>query len=371
MGDARAAAEFQQADGADDVGGFVFHRAVHRRAHVAEFRRTSIARQDAVDAGLIKNGVRCAAYFVDADKAKMVDLEQAALRDAVTTHRRIKERLAADGVDLVPLLLVQVNSKKDDAATQVRKKTDEAVERLIKLGFDKNQIAVHTSEEPDADILSVENNEKIEVLVFKMSVALGFDAPRAFVLCSMRAARDEDFGVQLIGRILRVHRALQAKAAKRKVADDLCYGYVFLADPDTKHARILPAEPLPMTWESDEALPSSNRNLYGILPSALNSWEQNFAQVLDHDQSGTIRWWHRNQPHKPWAVNVLLPDGRGFFPDFLVGVKDRKTPDGVLLAEPKLYFERRDEAPKAEVIHAGYGTARPMFSTAFSMLKTA
>ena len=587
-----------------------------KRLHVAEFRRTSIARQDAVDVGLIKNGVRCAAYFVDADKAKMVDLEQAALRDAVTTHRRIKERLAADGVDLVPLLLVQVNSKKDDGATQVRKKTDEAVERLMKLGFDKNQIAVHTSDEPDADILSVANNEKIEVLVFKMSVALGFDAPRAFVLCSMRAARDEDFGVQLIGRILRVHRALQAKAAKRKVPDDLCYGYVFLADPDTqsgidkagqrinqiqtayakvsgrsivmnvdgrqsvhavdpsgqislflpdapgvwvndeppapasgsagtggggdlfgkgnqggqggqggsgttgatksggvgaapysalvprrfayslrddaprvfqtqelsgdnaateedcahrfmistralldavrsrvkverktlevfsgqmvmdlmgaelepreivrrsmralenspvfdprelrralrgkvqavlreesffdeandpaavarmldtllalhpetlydaqrsalaKHARVLPADPLPMTWESDEALPSSNRNLYGILPSDLNSWELNFAQVLDHDQSGTIRWWHRNQPHKPWAVNVLLPDGRGFFPDFLVGVKDRKTPDGVLLAEPKFYFERRDEAPKAEVIHAGYG----------------
>ena len=27
---------------------------------------------------------------------------------------------------------------------------------------------------------------------------------------------------------------LQAKAAKRKVPDDLCYGYVFLADPDTQ-----------------------------------------------------------------------------------------------------------------------------------------
>lgn len=564
-------------------------------------QRTSIARQDAVDAGLIKDGVRCAAYFVDSDKAKMVDLEQVALRDAVTAHRRIKARLAADGVNLTPLLLVQVDSSP--------KSTDKALERLLKLGFKKEQVAVHTANEPDADILALADDEEREVLVFKMSVALGFDAPRAFVLCSMRAARDEDFGVQLVGRILRVHRALQAKAAKGKLPDDLRYGYVFLADPtlqtgidlagqrinriqtefakvsqrttvvnvggrsmvqavdvggqfslfpqsttgwptndagqaqeedgkpdqfddsdfdlgqlfgnplnepggsvevgskgsrpaatrrftyplredaprffqtqelsgnvtateedcaqrflistralfeairsrvkverktldvftgqmqfdlmgaelepgeierralralqhspvfdprelrrallrkveavlreefldeandplavrrmlDTllalhpemlyeaqrsalaKHAMILPADPLPVIWESDEALPNSNRNLYGILPADLNSWEQHFAQILDHDQSGAVTWWHRNQPHKPWAVNVLLPDGRGFFPDFLVGVKDRKTPDGVLLAEPKFHFERRDEIPKADVAHASYG----------------
>jgi type III restriction enzyme len=118
---------------------------------------------------------------------------------------------------------------------------------------------------------------------------------------------------------------------------------------------ILPADPLTVIWESNEALPSSNRNLYGIMPADLNSWEQNFAQILDHDQSGSVTWWHRNQPHKSRAVNVLLPDGRGFFPDFLVGVKDRKTPDGVLLAEPKFHFERRDEVPKADVADASYG----------------
>lgn len=564
-------------------------------------QRTSIARQDAVDAGLIKDGVRCAAYFVDSDKAKMVDLEQVALRDAVAAHRKIKARLAADGVDLTPLLLVQVDS--------TPKSTDKALERLLKLGFKKEQVAVHTANEPDADILALADDEAREVLVFKMSVALGFDAPRAFVLCSMRAARDEDFGVQLVGRILRVHRTLQAKAAKGKLPEDLRHGYVFLADPTAqtgidlagqrinriqteyakvsqrttvvtvggrsfvqavavggqfslfphsmaaiatndlpqpkdgdgkvegyqdedfdlrgffgiaaegqggghggsgadsrsaprrrytyplrdeaprgfqtqelsddnaateedcaqrflistralfeairsrvkverktldvftgqmqfdlmgaelepaeierralralqhspvfdprelrrallrkveavlreefldeandpgavrrmletllalhpellydaqrsalaKHAMILPAEPLPVIWESDEALPGSNRNLYGIMPGGLNSWEQHFAQVLDHDQSGAVTWWHRNQPHKPWAVNVLLPDGRGFFPDFLVGVKDRKTPDGVLLAEPKFHFERGAEAPKADVTHASYG----------------
>ena len=56
--------------------------------------------------------------------------------------------------------------------------------------------------------MGLANNERVEVLIFKMAVALGFDAPRAFTLVSMRAAKDEDFGVQLLGRILRVHRRL-------------------------------------------------------------------------------------------------------------------------------------------------------------------
>ena len=43
--------------------------------------------------------------------------------------------------------------------------------------------------------------------------------------------RDEDFSVQLEGRILRVHRTPQAKAAVGKLPEDLRYGYVFLADP--------------------------------------------------------------------------------------------------------------------------------------------
>jgi hypothetical protein len=45
----------------------------------------------------------------------------------------------------------------------------------------------------------------------------------------MRAARDEDFGVQLVGRILRVHRRLQARARARTLPLSLRYGYVLLA----------------------------------------------------------------------------------------------------------------------------------------------
>jgi hypothetical protein len=79
-------------------------------------------------------------------------------------------------------------------------------------------------------LLAVALDESKEVLIFKMAVALGFDAPRAFTLVSMRGAKDTDFGVQVVGRIMRVHRRLQG----REVPELLRYGYVFLADAENQ-----------------------------------------------------------------------------------------------------------------------------------------
>ena len=137
-------------------------------------------------------------------------------------HRLLKAELATAGVSLIPLMLVQVASS--------HKSVERAKEQLLGLEFTESQIAVHTAEEPDASLLALANDESREVLIFKMAVALGFDAPRAWTLVSMRAARDPDFGVQLVGRILRVHRRLQGQ----NVPALLRIGYVLLADAESQ-----------------------------------------------------------------------------------------------------------------------------------------
>ena len=53
------------------------------------------------------------------------------------------------------------------------------------------------------------------------------------------------------------------------------------------------------------------------------------------DYTITVDWWHRNEPRKPWAVGIVMPDGDRYFPDFVVGVNDRHHNDGVLLVETK------------------------------------
>jgi type III restriction enzyme len=190
------------------------------RLNVAELHRIRVSRLDAVRAGLIKPGIKCASYIVDGGTAALVNLEKTALRDATLLHRKIKSTLTKHSFSLTPLMLVQVDS--------TDKSVQRAKENLIALGFTEDQIATHTAAEPDDNLLSLANDERKEVLIFKMAVALGFDAPRAFALVSMRASRDPDFGVQLVGRILRVDRRLQLLAQQDKLPDVLRYGFVFL-----------------------------------------------------------------------------------------------------------------------------------------------
>jgi superfamily II DNA or RNA helicase len=545
-----------------------------RTTGIAELHRITVSRQDAVDAGMIKSGIKSVAYLAPDDQKALVDFQMAALADAKTVHERIKQELQAVGINLTPLMLVQVaTSEKDDDVARARA-------NLKLLGFREEAIASYTAKEPSDDLLAVALDETIEVLIFKMAVALGFDAPRAFTLVSMRGAKDTDFGIQVVGRILRVHRLLQG----REVPELLRNGYVFLADAenqtgltsaagkinairtglseispytmvvniagqnqvqivrngqstmlpvepqapaipntaqdsnvpfytvtgslsggmqsvldgfvlavpeaqteqtrriaavlsgatqfklkipalkfktermplgtdallaciggkvaigdrelnqgrqakttvirreeeifsrtviDTKYqARISEAEiarraqrvlfepdyldprdlhavlikrlrseyeargfdyderelelvldlilvaspnlirqtarecaaqyaelmdtsPLPESIELPSGARTSRLNVYGVMPPDLNRDEMAFAERLDSDLSGTVEWWHRNEPRKPWSIGLILPNGAQYFPDFVVKVNGRSLGDGLLLIETK------------------------------------
>ncbi len=192
-----------------------------KAAAIKDLHRVQVSREEAVEAGLVKEGVRSIAYVSPPDQAVLADFEAAALQDACTTHARIKQELAAAGIDLVPLLMVQAGSS--DSIKEVRRD-------LLALGFSEDAISTHTSDEPDENFLSLAHDETKEVLIFKMAAALGFDAPRAFCMVSMRPIKSTDFGTQLIGRILRVHKRLQG----RELPQLLRHGYLFLADQDSQ-----------------------------------------------------------------------------------------------------------------------------------------
>lgn len=545
-----------------------------RTTGIAELHRITVSRQDAVDAGMIKAGIKSVAYLAPDDQKALVDFQMAALADAKTVHERIKQELQALGINLTPLMLVQVaTSEKNDDVARAR-------ENLKLLGFREEAIASYTAKEPSDDLLAVALDETKEVLIFKMAVALGFDAPRAFTLVSMRGAKDTDFGIQVVGRILRVHRFLQG----RDVPELLRNGYVFLADaenqtgltgaagkinairtglseispytmvvniagqnqvqivqngqstmlsvepqvpaiPNTaqdanapvyavtgslsggmqnvlngfvlampeaqtgqtrriaaelsgasrfnlkipglkfktermplgtdallaciggkvaigdkelsegrrakttvirreeeiftrtvidskyqariseaeiarraqrvlfepdyldprdlhavlikrlqseyeargfesserdlelvldlilvafpnlirqaarecaaQYAELMNTSPLPESIELPSGTRTSRLNVYGVMPPDLNRDEIAFAEILDSDLSGTVEWWHRNEPRKPWSIGLILPNGAQYFPDFVVKVIGRTLGDGLLLVETK------------------------------------
>ncbi|MBX7259481.1 MAG: DEAD/DEAH box helicase family protein [Candidatus Hydrogenedentes bacterium] len=195
-------------------------------AGIQELHRISVSRKDAVDAALIKDGIKSIAYIAPDDQRALLDFGLTAIADAWQMHGAIKKTLAGIGINLTPLMLVQVGNSD--------KAVDEAKTRLQAAGVPASAIAWYTSEDPNDDLLVVAKDESKEVLIFKVAVALGFDAPRAFTLVSLRGAKDTDFGIQVVGRILRVHARLQPRALDKTLPDLLRYGYVFLADAENQ-----------------------------------------------------------------------------------------------------------------------------------------
>ncbi|MHA3916664.1 site-specific DNA-methyltransferase [Halovulum sp. GXIMD14793] len=70
-------------------------------------------------------------------------------------------------------------------------------------------------------------------------------------------------------------------------------------------------------------------------PSRLNKEERSFAELLDQDNSGAVKWWLRNPENETWATRLMLPSGKRFFPDFVVGIAGRTSTDGIALVEIK------------------------------------
>ena len=194
---------------------------LRRAMDVGRFQQVSVSRTRVVEARLNKPRVNAVSFVARGTSVRMLDLNEVALRKAVDQHRALKGMLKQAGIPVVPLLLVQASSTDWTPAR---------VQALLRdqLAFPPGAVAVHTAAEPDPDVQALANDPDVEVLVFKMAVATGFDAPRAFTLCALRPVVDASFGMQVIGRIMRVHPLLQSRPG---LVPDLDTGWVFIGDP--------------------------------------------------------------------------------------------------------------------------------------------
>ena len=109
-----------------------------------------------------------------------------------------------------------------------------------------------------------------------------------------------------------------------------------LREAQAAYVTVVDAEPLPpLVVDADAPLQKARLGAYEVFPPSMNGEERSFAEWLDSDQSGRVQWWLRLQENTKWAVTLILPTGRRFFPDFAVGVDGRNTPDRIALVEIK------------------------------------
>jgi hypothetical protein len=192
----------------------------------------TVSREQAVDAGLLKADVKTVRFIAKRGmERQIVDFERLALSQCWELHKAIRSKLSEMEVGLTPLMLVQVPNGGQAVS--------EAEAHLIAMGVPAARIRKHTADEPDEQLNAIANDPDAEVLIFKMAIAMGFDAPRAFTLAALRGVRDKDFGIQVVGRIMRVHRLLQARV---DVPAMLKSGYVFLANEEDQEGLRSAAE---------------------------------------------------------------------------------------------------------------------------------
>lgn len=199
----------------------------------SECEAFSVSRQQVVDARLNKEFIAAYVYRISDRWKEFADLQRAVLRQAWRTHLTIKTSLSTHRLDLVPLMLVQVENGKDT--------TKPAVQFLVEeCGVPIGSIGEHTSDDPDPVMMSrIASDKTKEVLIFKESAGVGFDAPRAFILASTKPVTDTDYALQFIGRVMRVDRRMrealhQAKVGGEALPYDLNTAFIYLANPEAQ-----------------------------------------------------------------------------------------------------------------------------------------
>ena len=185
----------------------------------------AVSRDEVVQARLNKKYIEAVVYSLGESMAQITDLHRTVLRQSWRRNCKIEQALKAAGINLAPLLLVQVANGE--------KTVDEAANDLIKLcGVPPEAIGRHSSDDPDPVMMAaIANDTSKRVLIFKQSAGTGFDAPRAFVLASTKHVNDADFAMQFIGRVMRVARPVRdAFGRSHDIPADLNTAYVYLGN---------------------------------------------------------------------------------------------------------------------------------------------
>lgn len=137
-----------------------------------------------------------------------VALNERLIKAALEKRNQIAEAYKAEGVNINPLLLIQLPNDKKEAMTAEDEKVAEQVKTYLKymcdITVENGKLAVWLSNEK-INLDGLENpNNLAQVLLFKEAIALGWDCPRAAVLLIFRKLSCDQFTIQTVGRILRM-----------------------------------------------------------------------------------------------------------------------------------------------------------------------
>lgn len=177
-----------------------------------------VPRVDVIAEGTIKKGI-----LLNPDvKSTGNNFNYTLLEEALKRTNALRETYHGHGIN--PLLLIQLpNDNADKISGDEKNLYDNLISWLAEKNIteENGKLGIWLSGHPKPEGIE-ERNNPIQVLLFKLAIATGWDCPRASVLLVYRNVQSRVFTEQMLGRIMRM-----PDQHHYDEQDELNYGYVY------------------------------------------------------------------------------------------------------------------------------------------------
>lgn len=153
-----------------------------------------------------------------------------------------------------PLVLIQLPDSSD---TKLQPSLKAIIKDLHQIGQDDQHIAVWLSGEKDNLTGITHNHSSINYLIMKHAVSLGWDAPRAKILVTLRLNMKGTFAIQTIGRI----RRMPEHHAYKEHLLNSCF--IYSNDQDYV-IKVLNSKNFEVEQNQLKLKPSVNKDIFGL-----------------------------------------------------------------------------------------------------------
>ena len=143
---------------------------------------------------------------------------------AIDKREELLQMYRNEKKNINPLILIQIPNE-NDSGSGINCKYVENI--LSEFGITrKDKLGIYLDNEEGGGKIHLENiddeDNEVEVLIFKQAIAVGWDCPRASILVTFRDMQSEVFTIQLLGRIMRM-----PEFEHYQNHDELNHAYVF------------------------------------------------------------------------------------------------------------------------------------------------
>ena len=133
-----------------------------------------------------------------------IDRDDFILKKSIEQRNKILKTYRDQDIDINPLLLIQLPNRKTEQDEKLKENILMRLDNEFKINTSNKKLGIWLDDEKKNLEALEENNNQVQVLIFKQAIALGWDCPRAHVLALFREWKHEAFSIQTVGRIMRM-----------------------------------------------------------------------------------------------------------------------------------------------------------------------